>query len=42
VLHEPPPEAFDAVVAPEGTDVSGIATRKRVLVGQDGSVWSSA
>jgi hypothetical protein len=42
VLREPPPEAFDAVVAPEGADVSGIATRKRVLVGQDGSVWSSA
>jgi hypothetical protein len=42
VLHEAPPEPFDAVVAPEGADVSGIAARKRVLVRQDGSVWSSA
>jgi hypothetical protein len=42
VLAEPPTEMFDAVVAPEGADVTGVATRKLVLVGQDGSVWSSA
>ncbi|MDX6440745.1 MAG: hypothetical protein QOE43_474 [Gaiellaceae bacterium] len=42
VLAEPPPEPFDAVVAPDGADVTGIGARKRVLVGQDGSVWSSA
>jgi hypothetical protein len=42
VLDQPPAERFDAVVAPDGLDVSGIATRKLVLVGQDGSVWSSA
>jgi hypothetical protein len=42
VLAEPPAEPFDAVVAPDGTDVTGIAARKRVWVGQDGSVWSSA
>ena len=34
--------AFDAVVAPDGADLTGIAARKLVLVGQDGSVWSSA
>jgi hypothetical protein len=42
VLAEPPAEPFDAVVAPDGADVTGIAARKRVWVGQDGSVWSSA
>ena len=42
VLAETPRERFDAVVAPEGADVTGIATRRLVLVGQDGSVWSSA
>jgi hypothetical protein len=42
VLAEPPAEPFDAVVAPDDADVTGIATRKLVLVGQDGSVWSSA
>ena len=42
VLAAPPVEPFDAIVAPEGTDITGITARKRVLVGQDGSVWSSA
>jgi hypothetical protein len=42
VLAEPPAETFDAVVAPDGADLTGIAARKRLLVGQDGSVWSSA
>jgi hypothetical protein len=41
-LAAPPGEPFDAVVAPHGTDIAGIAARKHVLVGQDGSVWSSA
>jgi predicted RNA methylase len=36
-----PPGAFDAAVAPEGADLSGVAARRVVLVGQDGSVWSS-
>ena len=42
VLDKPPAEPFDAVVAQDGTDLTGITARKRVLVGQDGSVWSSA
>ena len=42
VLAEPPAGAFDAVVAPDDADVTGVTTRKLVLVGQDGSVWSSA
>jgi hypothetical protein len=42
VLAEPPAEQFDAIVAPDNIDVAGIARRKLVLVGQDGSVWSSA
>jgi hypothetical protein len=42
VLAEPPVGPFDAVVAPDGADLTGIAARKQVLVGQDGSVWSSA
>jgi hypothetical protein len=42
VLAAPPAESFDAVVAPDGADITGIAARKQVLVGQDGSVWSSA
>src|SRR5689334_16783685 len=41
-LAQPPPERFDAVVAPEGTSLDGIDTRRVVLVRQDGSVWSSA
>jgi hypothetical protein len=39
---ELPTERFDAVVAPEGIDVTGIAARQVVTVRQDGSVWSSA
>ena len=42
VLARLPTESFDAVVAHDGADVTGITTRKLVLVGQDGSVWSSA
>jgi hypothetical protein len=42
VLADPPPTPFDAVVAPAGSDLSGITARTIVLVGQDGSVWSSA
>jgi hypothetical protein len=42
VLDQPPKELFDAVVAPDGTDITGVTARKQVLVGQDGSVWSSA
>ncbi len=39
VLAAVPDEAFDAVVAPDGTDVP--AARKVIRVGQDGAVWSS-
>ena len=42
VLAEPPAEQFDAAVAPDGADIRGIVTHRLVLVGQDGSVWSSA
>jgi hypothetical protein len=42
VLAEPPATPFDAVVAPAGSDLAGITARTVVLVGQDGSVWSSA
>jgi hypothetical protein len=42
VLAAPPAEPFDAVIALDGTDLTGITARKQVLVGQDGSVWSSA
>ena len=42
VLAEPPSTPFDAVVAPAGSDLTGITARTIVLVGQDGSVWSSA
>ena len=42
VLAEPPRDQFDAVVAPDDADLTGITARKQVLVGQDGSVWSSA
>jgi hypothetical protein len=42
VLAEPPAEPFDAVVAPDGEDITGVTARTQVLVGQDGSVWSSA
>jgi hypothetical protein len=33
---------FDTVVAPDDADLAGVTARRRVLVGQDGSVWSSA
>jgi len=36
-----PHEQFDAVVAPDDADLWDIAAGTRVLVGQDGSVWSS-
>jgi len=36
-----PYEQFDAVVAPVDADLSGIDVAKVVLVGHDGSVWSS-
>jgi hypothetical protein len=36
-----PPGEFDAVVAPAGADLGGVTARRVVLVGQDGSVWSS-
>jgi hypothetical protein len=42
VLTEPPAGAFDAVVAPEDADLDGIDAQRRVLLRQDGSVWSSA
>ena len=43
VLAAPPPgETFDAVVAPDGAELTGVITRRVVLVGQDGSVWSFA
>jgi hypothetical protein len=38
VLAEPPPLAFDAVVAPEGLDLTGISAARRVIVRGDGSV----
>jgi hypothetical protein len=40
-LASPPDERFDAVVAPEGSDLAGIRAQRVILVGQDGSVWSS-
>ena len=42
VLASPPDELFDAVVAPDGADLSSASAHTVVLVGQDGSVWSSA
>jgi hypothetical protein len=42
VLASPPDESFDAAVAQDGADLSGVTARKTVLVGQDGSVWSFA
>jgi hypothetical protein len=38
VLAEPPAETFDAVVAMDGADLTGVAARKAVLVRRDGSV----
>ena len=37
VLAEPPAERFDAVVAPAGTDLSGIAAGRRIVLAADGS-----
>ena len=37
----PSAAAFDAVVAPEGADLSGVEARRVLFVRQDGSVWSS-
>jgi hypothetical protein len=42
VLDEAPARRFDAVVAPDGADLSGVAARKAILVGHDGSAWSTA
>ena len=36
-----PHEPFDAVVAADDADLSGIDVARVVLVGHDGSVWSS-
>ena len=42
VLDTSPGGMFDAVVAPESADLSGIEVRMVLLVRHDGSVWSSA
>jgi hypothetical protein len=42
VLAALPDELFDAVVASDGSDLSGVSAQRVVLVGHDGSVWSSA
>ena len=42
VLDTAPDERFDVVVAPDGTDLSGLAARSVILVGHDGSAWSTA
>jgi hypothetical protein len=42
VLADPPDEIFDAVVAADGAELGSASARRVVLVGQDGSVWSSA
>jgi hypothetical protein len=41
VLDTAPAQSFDAVVAPDGADLSGVAARKVILVGHDGSAWST-
>ena len=41
VLDTAPAESFDAVVAPDGADLSGLYARKVILVGHDGSAWST-
>jgi hypothetical protein len=40
-LDRPPAVPFDAVVAPDGADLAGVQAQRVILVGQDGSVWSS-
>jgi len=42
VLDTVPAQTFDAVVAPEHADLTGVDARRVVRVRQDGSVWSSA
>ncbi|HKT44745.1 MAG TPA: hypothetical protein VJQ85_08080 [Gaiellaceae bacterium] len=37
-LAAPPHVDFDAVVAPDGADLSGIRARRRIIVKADGSV----
>jgi hypothetical protein len=41
VLDTAPAQSFDAVVAPDGADLSGVTARKVILVGHDGSAWST-
>lgn len=41
VLDAVPAAEFDAVVAPEALSLAGVRARTIVLVGQDGSAWSS-
>ena len=41
-VAERPEGTFDAVVAQADADLSGVDARRRILVGQDGAVWSSA
>jgi hypothetical protein len=41
-LAKPPPEPFDAVVAPEDADLAEVDARRVVRVRHDGSAWSSA
>jgi hypothetical protein len=38
VLETPPGGPFDAVVAPAGTDLTGIDACRTLFVGQDGSI----
>ena len=38
VLREPPSTHFEAVIAPEGTDVSGIDAERVLIVCADGSI----
>jgi hypothetical protein len=42
VLATPPADSFDAVVAPETADLTGVGARLALLVRHDGSVLSSA
>jgi hypothetical protein len=36
-----PSESFDAAIVPEGADAGAIDARRLLVVGHDGSVWSS-
>ena len=40
-LDAAPAERFDVVVAPEDADLSGLAARRVIRVGHDGSAWSA-